>query len=274
MKNSGGGAGKLQLAANVASIVSAVLLTAMSSLVIVNTYARIEVARGSRDGFNARPPLSRGRDGAPVLGPAPIAAPPILPLIGMSTRTNDTLIRPAGAKVVIVEFSDFQCPFCRRFANDIYPELKRQFIDSGRVAYMVRSFPLENTHPLALKASEAAECALAKGRYWQMRERLFATNLLMEADLAGAAVAAGLDMSEFQQCLGAAKADVPRADHLEGVRLGVRSTPTFIIGRLDADGSISTQTKLMGALPLEAFRAAIQKMVDEVGSHAEAAGGS
>jgi len=154
---------------------------------------------------------------------------------------------PAAAKVTIVEFSDYQCPYCRQ-AEPIVQQVLREY--PGQVRLVFRHFPLEAIHPLARGASEAAHCAAEQGNFWQFHERLFAARQGLEApSLLRYAEGAGLDLGDFRACLaarrGAAQVD---ADLAEGRRAGVNSTPTFFVnGR-----------RLQGALPIAEFRRIIE----------------
>lgn len=154
---------------------------------------------------------------------------------------------PAAAKVTIVEFSDYQCPYCRQ-AEPIVQQVLREY--PGQVRLVFRHFPLEAIHPLARGASEAAHCAAEQGNFWQFHEQLFAARQGLEApSLLRYAEGAGLDLGDFRACLaarrGAAQVD---ADLAEGRRAGVNSTPTFFVnGR-----------RLQGALPIAEFRRIIE----------------
>jgi protein-disulfide isomerase len=108
-------------------------------------------------------------------GQAPRRGPEIQTVDLETTSTP----RPAGAgpsmpDATIIEFSDFQCPFCGQYVRTTYPQLRRDFVDSNIVGYEFRHFPLDNIHPFALKASEAAECARKGGKYWEMHDQLLA----------------------------------------------------------------------------------------------------
>jgi protein-disulfide isomerase len=86
--------------------------------------------------------------------------------------------------IAIVEFSDFECPFCSRYARDVFPTLKRDLVDSGTVRYVALHYPLEDIHPLAAQAAEAAEYAAQQARFWEMSGRLFIdTKALARANL-------------------------------------------------------------------------------------------
>lgn len=136
---------------------------------------------------------------------------------------------PANAPVTIVEFTDYLCPFCRRFANATLPAVLATYGD--RVRYVVRNFPVQPVNDLALPAAEAVECAYRQGRFWEYRKALFgdATPLTPER-LQAHAGPAGLDTARFRQCVTdrATQAVVER-DLLEAWSYGVSGTPTFFI---------------------------------------------
>ena len=160
--------------------------------------------------------------------------------------------------VAIVEFADYQCPFCGRHARETAPELERRFVAPGRIRYLYFHYPIQRLHPYAMKAGEAAECAGEQGAFWQMHERLFNNSQsLSRPDLITHARALSLDDAAFQACLDKDKAAAVLADKEEGVRLGVNSTPTFFVGTVEPDGSIELVKRINGAVSLDRFEAAI-----------------
>ena len=105
------------------------------------------------------------------------------------------------AKVTLIEFSDYQCPFCGRHFSQTLPRLMTEYVKTGKVKYVLRDFPLEPIHPLAFKAAEAARCAGDQGKYWEMHGRLFSNQqALGPKDLPRHAEAVGLDVTRFQEC--------------------------------------------------------------------------
>ena len=166
------------------------------------------------------------------------------------------------APLTIVEFSDFQCPFCRRHWQQTYGQLDRDYISTGKVRYVFRHFPLERIHPQALKASEAAECAAAQCKFWEMHDRLFANQqALMPADLAKHAQAIGLDETRFAACLAGQMTARVRADLAMGTQAGVRATPNFFVGTTMPGGKIKVIRKLNGALPYARFKTTIDGLL-------------
>lgn len=154
------------------------------------------------------------------------------------------------AKVTIVEFSDLQCPFCERFDKDTFPQLKSAYIDTGKVRFAYRHFPLP-IHPQAPKAAEAVACANSQGKAWELINAIFSDQgNIQVADLKKKASSLGLRSSAFDRCLdsGEKKAEVDR-DQADGSTAGVTGTPTFFInGR-----------PLVGAQPFSQFQAAIDR---------------
>jgi len=165
------------------------------------------------------------------------------------------------AKVVVVEFSDFQCPFCKRHVDDTQPALDEEFVDTGEVMWIFKHFPL-NIHPQAPAAGVAAECASDQGKFWEMHALLFedpqswstSDPSSIFAELAGQLE---LDMDAFNTCYAdPATAERVTSDLNDGAPF-VQGTPTFIV-LFNGEGRI-----IPGALPLETFREALQEIVGQ-----------
>jgi protein-disulfide isomerase len=172
-----------------------------------------------------------------------------------------------AAPVTIVEFSDFQCPFCGRHFAQTYGQIDKEYIATGKVRYVFRHFPLESIHPQALKAGEAAECAGRQGKFWEMHDRLFVNQrALMPADLVTHAGAVGLNGPAFTACLDGQMTARVRGDLTIGEQAGVASTPTFFLGVPMPGGKIKVVRKLSGALPYANFKAAIDSLLPSVPS--------
>ncbi len=161
---------------------------------------------------------------------------------------------PADAPVTIVEFSDFQCPFCSR-ATATLKKLDESF--PGKIRIVYRDFPLVQIHPNAARAAEAAACANDQGKFWAMHDVLFEhQDKLGEADLKQSAVALGLDAAAFGQCLESGRHSAEwQKDIAEGQRYGISSTPAFFInGRL-----------VVGAQPYESFARVVEEELARAG---------
>ncbi len=154
----------------------------------------------------------------------------------------------ADAPVVVTEFSDYQCPACGAIAREVIPEFIKRYVDTGMVRFVFREFPLSSIHPNAQKAAEAAVCAGQQGQYWEMNEKLFATQEDWSsgdpsAAFKGYAQDLGLDAKTFGDCLdsGAAAATV-KADLMAGEMAGVNATPFFFIGDFPIRGGLPIDT--------------------------------
>ncbi len=169
-----------------------------------------------------------------------------------------------NAKLTLVEFSEFQCPFCGRHVRETYPQLEKEYIQTGKVKYVFRDLPLESIHKNAFKASEAAHCAGEQGKFWEMHDRLFANqNSLEPAMLTAHAQAVGVDTKKFQACLDAGKyaADI-RKDINEANKLGITGTPTTVIGMTQPnDPKVKIVRVIRGAQGYNAFKAAFDELL-------------
>jgi protein-disulfide isomerase len=167
-------------------------------------------------------------------------------------------IGSSSASVTMIEFSDFQCPFCGQFYSQTLPQVTQNYIDSGKVKLVYKNLPLENLHPNARAAALAAECANEQGKFWQYHNKLFESQGtwagLGSTDAAKTfkqyAAGLGLDASSFNACVDSAKySDKVNKDLQDGTNYGASGTPTFFIGN-DKKGYI----KLVGAQPFSAFQ--------------------
>lgn len=149
------------------------------------------------------------------------------------------------AIVTIVEFTDYQCPYCQRHSQQTMPQILESLINAGRVRYVLKDFPLDSIHPEARQASVAARCAGEQNLYWEMHDALFDNQQQWaglgtgaNAVFANLALSVGADSSSFEQCLSSGRHDGIIEDNLqEGVRLGVRGTPAFFIDGFPVNGA-------------------------------------
>ncbi|MBU1120325.1 DsbA family protein [Candidatus Micrarchaeota archaeon] len=162
---------------------------------------------------------------------------------------DDAFLGSEDAPVTIIEFSDYECPFCARFYSQTLPSLKEKYIETGKAVFIYRDFPL-GFHQFAQKAAEATECADEQGKFWEMHDKIFENqDALDEASLKKYAEEIGLNSGEFNSCLdsGEMTSEVQK-DLSEGQTYGVSGTPSFFInGRT-----------LVGAQPLSAFEQIIE----------------
>ncbi len=162
------------------------------------------------------------------------------------------------APLTMVEFTDYQCGFCQRFHTATFPEIRRKYIDSGKIRFVSRDLPLD-FHSNAFRAAQAARCAADQGQFWAMRDHLVANPAkLTPADMEGYAKALKLDVDQFQACLQSAKhAAAVKSDQAMAATLRIDGTPAFVIGKSTPEG-VEGQV-VMGALPLDAFEAKLEQ---------------
>lgn len=155
----------------------------------------------------------------------------------------DKSIGLEDAPVVVVEYGDFQCPFCKQFVTTVSPQIKQDFVDTGQVRFVFRH--LAFIGPESLRAAEAAECANAQGRFWDYHDKLFAeqaaenSGAFSQDNLKRFAIEIGLDTGQFDQCLDSREYRTKvQQEILEADRLQVRSTPSlFVNGQYIENGS-------------------------------------
>ena len=189
------------------------------------------------------------------------AAAPALPQrVQMNVGSGWHSIGRADAAVTLVEFADYQCPYCKKFHTEAYPDLKKNYIDTGKVRFVSRDLPLE-FHPFALKAAEAARCAADQGKYWEFRETLYLNAAPPNDDvIRKAAETLSLDMQALTACLATEKykSDVQK-DSAEAATLQVTGTPTFVLAKTTKDKLDGV--RLVGALPYASFQSAIDVLL-------------
>ena len=159
----------------------------------------------------------------------------------------------AAASIAIVEFGDYQCPYCRGFHAGTFSRLRSAYIDTGKARYFYKEFPLR-MHQHAFGASVAAYCAGAQKRYWQMQDSLYGKQAqLSEALYIELAEELKLDVTQFNTCRRSRAAHAAIGRDLEdGRRLGISGTPSFVLGRVDGDRVI-VQRMATGAPAFEVF---------------------
>lgn len=156
------------------------------------------------------------------------------------------------APVVIVEYTDYQCPFCNRFYTGTFPQLKKEYIDTGKARFVSRAYPL-NFHPYAQKAAEAVQCAGEQEKFWVLKDALTVNSARLSTEVIGSlAKDAGLDMAKFQGCLDSGRyTEAIKNGETEASGLGINGTPSFVIGKMDGD--VLDGELVVGAQPFGEF---------------------
>ena len=175
---------------------------------------------------------------------------------------------PETAPVTLVEFSDYECPYCVRHFKQTMPQIEANFIKPGRIRYVFRDFPIDELHPEAIRAHETARCALEQnlGKYWQLHRSLFSAPGTHTKDaLEARAREAGLDTAAIQACLasGRVTAGIRRSGEV-ATALGALGTPAFFVGLRDrGSDQVRVLESIKGAHPYSVFEQAIHKAMDQ-----------
>jgi len=170
----------------------------------------------------------------------------------------------AGAPVTMVEFSDLECPFCRQYYMTSFQEIRKEYIETGKVRYIVQDFPLETIHANAIPAAKAAQCGGQQDKFWEVRLGLSAVRALNEASIRDVAKRQSLDMRRFNECMAANSVESVINKHKERATvIGVTGTPTFVIGRTAAGQGGVDGVVLVGALKYSRFKATIDDLLKD-----------
>jgi protein-disulfide isomerase len=205
---------------------------------------------------------------APVLG-----APTIEPVEAIAARALTVSVKDAprlgddNARLAIVEFADYECPFCRRHANDVFPSLKKEFIDTGLAAYYYFHLPLK-MHPHAIDAANAAECARTQGRFWKMHDLLFSgrePTSLRPDTLRTLASSVGIDLGAYDTCISTVAGRIAE-DVAQAKRLDIVSTPVVLLGTVAGRDTVKLTTRINGAQPMDVFANAINELRRQSGA--------
>jgi protein-disulfide isomerase len=190
---------------------------------------------------------------------------PSAPTLVMVSLDDDPVLGSKDAPVTIVEFSDFQCPFCSRFYHDTLSQIEQNYIETGKVKIVYRDYPL-SFHQNAKAAHIASECADEQNKFWSYHDVLFEKQTQWQSLAADAATQEflayaeelGLEKDSFESCLGSSQAEQEvTKDFTDGSRYGTTGTPTFFIGN-EKDGFV----KIVGAQPYATFASAIDSQLD------------
>lgn len=188
------------------------------------------------------------------MAPAPMKT---VPQTGKMRVEGGFSLGSADASLTIVEFTDYECQFCRQFETTTFAELRKKYVDTGKVRFVIRDFPL-SIHPSAMRAAEAVRCAGDQGKFWPMHDTLFSGPPALEPNqLTQHAQDLKLDADQFRTCLesGKHKSEVQN-DMQAASALQIMGTPSFLVGKTvneELSGDI-----LVGAQPISAFESRLR----------------
>lgn len=174
----------------------------------------------------------------PSVADAPTPSAAAAPVDMKALLDDDTVKGDANAPVTIVEWSDYECPFCARFYSETFKQIDEKYIKTGKVKFAYRDFPL-SFHQQAQKAAEAAECAGEQGKYFEMHDLLFEKGVVGGvATFKGYAKDIGLDTADFNTCLDSGEmASEVQKDFLDGQKVGIQGTPGFFVNGVEVSGA-------------------------------------
>lgn len=169
------------------------------------------------------------------------------------------------APIVLAVYSDFQCPYCAKFAKETLPVLREKYVGAGHLQVVFKDFPLDSLHPEARRVAAAARCAGQQGKFWEMHDLIFAAPRAVSAsELESHASTLGLEIGRYAGCL--TDPEVARRvaqDAVDARRLGLASTPTLLLGRLQPDGSMRARNKLVGAASADRIAREVDTLLAE-----------
>jgi protein-disulfide isomerase len=184
-----------------------------------------------------------------------------LPMVAVDQQDPDDHVLAAGdPSITVIEYADVECPVCGRFARDVFPTIREEYVDTGKVRWIVRHFPLPQYHPHAELAAEAAECAADQDAFWDYIDHLFNNQSALErTDLIDYAATLGLDADTLTRCLDSGdKADRVQRDVDSGWDLGINGTPGFVI-----DGQV-----VIGLIEVDDFRMRLDHLLESASTPA------
>jgi len=182
---------------------------------------------------------------------------------------GDNFRGDSGARVAIIEYADFECPYCGEYERTTFPQILSEYIATGKVKYFYRDLPLQ-MHARALPAARAARCAGEQGKYWEMHDSLLAKqNALSAPALLDRAQTLGLDTAKFTECQSSDKytADIQKSIS-EARGMGIEGTPTFFLGVVEPGGDVTIEKRFQGAPPFDVFKSSLDALLASNGQEA------
>jgi protein-disulfide isomerase len=183
------------------------------------------------------------------------------PISSVSVR-GETFRGDSGARVAIIEYADFECPYCGEYERTTFPQILSDYIATGKVKYFYRDLPLP-MHARAIPAARAARCAGEQGKYWEMHDSLFAKQTALSAPaLLDRAHTLGLDTAKFTECQSSDKytADIQK-NLSDAQQMRIDGTPTFFLGVVEPSGDVTISKRFAGTAPFDVFKTEIDGLL-------------
>jgi protein-disulfide isomerase len=170
----------------------------------------------------------------------------------ISDLSGVSMLGKKDAPITIVEYTDYQCPFCQRFHVTAFPEIKRNYIDTGKVRFYSKDLPLD-FHPNAMRAAQAARCAGEQNKFWELRDVMGQNPDKLDLEhIVGFADGLKIDSKALRACVDSGKyKDQVQSDVLEAMKVGANGTPTFVVGKSAGNGVDGEL--VLGAIPYAQF---------------------
>src|ERR1019366_7680297 len=177
----------------------------------------------------------------------------------LSDLTGVSMLGSKSAPITIVEYTDYQCPYCQHFHVTAFAEIKKAYIDTGKVRFFSKDMPLD-FHHTAMRAAMAARCAGEQGKFWELRDTMGANpNSLDIEHIVGFAASLKMDTGALRACIDSGKYKEPvQTDVLEAMKIGANGTPTFIVGKSVGNGVDGEL--VVGAMPFQMFDAKLKEL--------------
>jgi protein-disulfide isomerase len=169
----------------------------------------------------------------------------------------------SAARVAVIEYADFECPFCGQYMRQAYPQIVDNYIKTGKIKYFYRDLPL-SMHSHAMVAAQAALCAGDQGKFWEMHDSLFANQgALTENDMANRAKSLGMDSGELTQCVSSEKYSKEiEKSATEAQSMGIDGTPTFFLGVIQENGKVvKVEKTIVGAHSYKTFKSDLDELL-------------
>jgi protein-disulfide isomerase len=184
--------------------------------------------------------------------PAPQAQEDAPTKAKITSLSGVSMLGSKNAPLTIVEFTDYQCPFCQQFHVTAFAQLKKAYIDTGKARFFSKDMPLD-FHPNAMRAAMAARCAGEQGKFWELRDTMGANpNSLDMEHIVGFGADLKMDIRALRACIDGGKYKEPvQSDVLEAMKIGANGTPTFVVGKSVGDGVDGEL--VVGAMPFQMF---------------------
>lgn len=200
-----------------------------------------------------------------LVGGAKQQGPEIPGLVGATIPTaGEPAMGSPSARVMLIEVSDYHCPYCKRQVQQTFPQLQAEYVKTGKLQYVFVDYPIAQLHPAAARSHEAAACAGDQGRFWDLHVSLFNSPLAKDdAALEKQAQAVGLDLAQFRSCLSSGRHTASIRESVSRMeRLGIGGTPMTLLGYTPAPGQpMKVEKYIYGALPYSEFKAAIEELL-------------